>query len=85
MDRTHYRIFDERTGDPAADNRARQINRRISRSVRESFRVTAGGSGWHRKKALTKTTMVDLIRLHLSVMKQLHDQRTHSSEPDPIS
>lgn len=77
MDRTHYRIFNERTGYPAADNRARQTNRRMSRIVRESFRVSAGGSGWRRKKALTKTTMVDLIRLHLSVIKNLHEQRTN--------
>lgn len=74
MDRTHFRVFNERSGSPAPDNRARQTNRQMSRAIRESFRVTAGRSGWRRKKQLTKQTMRELITLHLAVMKQLHQE-----------
>lgn len=70
-DRTHYRIFNERTGNPVADNSARHTNRAMSRYVRDSFRVNAWGR--RRKKALTKTTLMELFNLHLAVMKQLHD------------
>lgn len=71
-DRTHYRIFPERTGDPTVDNRARRTNRAMSRYVRDSFRVRAGASGRRRKKALTKTTLMELFNLHLAVMRDLH-------------
>lgn len=67
-DRTHYRVFNERSGNPPLDNAARRANRALSRSVRGSFRVHAGRSGWQRKHRLTKETMVQLFRLHLAVM-----------------
>jgi hypothetical protein len=81
MNRTHYRIFNERTGSPETDNQARRTNRLMSRRIRESFTVSAGKSGWRRKKMLTKKTMVELIHLHLAVMKQLQDREPSVQEP----
>ena len=73
---THYRIFDERTGDPTVDNPTRRINRLLSRDTRKSFRVTVGKKGRRRKKQLSKETMHELIKLRLAFLhEQLQEKR----------
>lgn len=67
--RTHYRVFNERTGHPTTDNRARQWNKRMS-DLRYSFRLR-GVKGWKRKKRLSHETYIQLVKLYIAVMKQL--------------
>ena len=71
--RTHYRVFNERTGKPVKDNDARHANKRLS-DMRYSFRLK-GVKGWKRKKRLSHETYVQLVELTISVMRQLHDER----------
>ena len=66
--RTHYRVFDERTGDPVVDNRARQANKRLS-DIRR--RLTVKCQGRKRKKELSMETYRQLLELNLAVMRDL--------------
>jgi hypothetical protein len=58
----HHRIYDERTGVPGHDNRARLLNRKISRLILGSLRVHTR-RGRRRKKYLTTQARMEFGNL----------------------
>jgi hypothetical protein len=74
--------FDSKTGDPAADNRARRLNQRMYRDVHARFRVT-NSRNRKRKKAITRIEGGRYIQLMSKAMNLMAARdRTKAEDND---
>lgn len=64
------RIYDERTGNPAVDNRNRRRNRQLQLAVRNGFRVQTPG-GRRRKKIITRIEYEQYARVVAEVAEAM--------------
>lgn len=74
------RIYDERTGDPAVDNRNRRRNRLLHCTLRNSFRVQTP-RGRRRKKIITRVEYEQYARVIAEIAEVMAASLALPTEP----
>jgi hypothetical protein len=72
-----WRFFNERTGNPVEDNKARNSNRHLSRLVKRSIRINANSR--KRKKVIWRIEGATYGKLIISTAKALRHQKQGDS------